>query len=363
MHTTFRDRVRMESVATRWAVSAFAIAAIMTIVVMWGERWPLAGQTLSVGNLAAWAAAAFAGAAFAASFVVESRRGYDAWRRRMPLAKRILDVAAMTAAMAMLSYLVVQAVASLFQQGFFGMDIDPLGGGALVGASVAAFTYAAFLSGSRVTADGLAMLATLVLFTGTMASMLSTPDLSWWQLHFSQLGNSDQASGYRFNLALILTGLVVTVLANYVGRDVELGLIARGAEPKRRTRQLSWLFAGIGICLTIAGLVPDAVSIPIHVGAASGMVVLFVVFVVCALRFLPGLPREVSGFSLLVIIGIVVAIALWIPIGYYNLTGMEFIAAGLLFAWLLYFVRAIGVYARADAPAVAPSDAAAAAQR
>ncbi|MDR2996785.1 MAG: DUF998 domain-containing protein [Microbacterium sp.] len=350
MHTTFRDRVRMESVATRWAIASFAIGALLTIGVMWGDRWPLAIETRSVGNLAAWTAAAFAGAAFATSFIIESRRGYDSWRRGMPLVKRIIDVGAMTTAMAMLSYLGVLAVANLFQLGFRGMTIDPLGGGALVGAATAAFTYAAYLSGSRVTADGLAMLATLVLFTGTMASMLSTPDASWWQLHFSQLGNISQSSGYKFNLALIFTGLVVTVLANYVGRDVELGLIARGAEPKTLTRQLSWLFAGIGICLMIAGLVPDAVSFPIHVGAASGMVVLFGVFVFCALRFLPGLPKEVSGFSLLVIIGIVVAIALWIPIGYYNLTGMEFIAAGLLFAWLLYFVRAMGVYAKSGAP-------------
>jgi len=353
----------MESVATRWAVSAFAISATLTIVVMWGDHWPLAVETKSVGNLGAWVASVFAGIAFGTSFIIESRRGYDSWRQRMPLIKRIIDVGAMTAAMAMLSYLVVLAVANLFQQGFRGMFIDPLGGGALVGAATAAFTYAAFLSGSRVTADGLAMLATLVLFTGTMASMLSTPDASWWQLHFSQLGNSSQSAGYKFNLALIFTGLVVTVLANYVGRDVELGLIARGTDPKTRTRQLSWLFAGIGICLMIAGLVPDAVSFPIHVGAASGMVVLFGVFVLCALRFLPGLPKEVSGFSLLVIIGIVVAIALWIPIGYYNLTGMEFIAAGLLFAWLLYFVRAIGVYARTDAPTVARSDAGATAGR
>lgn len=35
--------------------------------------------------------------------------------------------------------------------------------------------------------------------------------------------------------------------------------------------------------------------------------------------------------------GIVVSILLWIPIGYYNLTGMELVAASLLFAWLLVY--------------------------
>jgi hypothetical protein len=46
-----------------------------------------------------------------------------------------------------------------------------------------------------------------------------------------------------------------------------------------------------------------------------------------------------------------VAVLLWVPIHYYNLTGMEFIAAGLLFAWLTVFVRAIAAYARPAAPA------------
>ena len=36
------------------------------------------------------------------------------------------------------------------------------------------------------------------------------------------------------------------------------------------------------------------------------------------------------------------------PIGYFNLTGVEFIAAGLLFAWLLVFSRAIDAYALGD---------------
>ena len=39
------------------------------------------------------------------------------------------------------------------------------------------------------------------------------------------------------------------------------------------------------------------------------------------------------------------SVVLWIPIGYYNLTGMEFIAAGLLFAWLTVFVRMSAAYA------------------
>lgn len=333
----------LESRATRFAVVAFVLTGVATIFVFHGTHAPLAGEG-SIGALAAWAAGGFASVAFAASFTIEARRGHAAWRARLPLAKRLIDVFGMSVAMGILAYLIVTAVAQLFQQGFLGMTVDPYGGGVLAGAAAAALVYAAALAGARVTSEGLAMLATLVLFMGTMASMLSAPDESWWQLHFSQLGNSESASGYRFNLALMVTGLVLTVLANYLGRDFELGMRKRGHEPDRLVRVLSWLFACIGVLLSIVGLIPDAVNFAVHVGSASGMVVLFVVFATVALRSLPGVPRDFGGFTVGIVIGIAVAILLWIPIGYYNLTGMEFIAAGLLFAWLMVFVRMATVY-------------------
>mgnify|MGYP000904797261 CR=1 FL=1 len=344
----------LESRATRFAIVAFVLTGVVTIFVFHGTHAPLAGDG-SIGALAAWAAGGFAAAAFATSFTIEVRRGHAAWRARLPLVKRLIDVFGMSMAMGILAYLIVTAVAQLFQQGFLGMTVDAYGGGVLSGAAAAALVYAASLAGARVTSEGLAMLATLVLFMGTMASMLSAPDESWWQLHFSQLGNSESMSGYRFNLALMVTGLVLTVLANYIGREFELGLKSRGVpEPGGLVRLLSWLFAGIGVLLAIAGLVPDAVNIVIHVGSASGMVVLFVVFATVALRSLPGVPKDFIAFTVGVVIGIAVSIALWIPIGYYNLTGMEFIAAGLLFAWLMVFVRMVTVYGSGGAVASNP---------
>lgn len=338
------SRVALEARATRFAISAFVITAVATVFVFHGSHVPLAG-TSSVGGLAAWFAGLIAAVSFAVSFSIEAGRGHAAWRTQLPIAKRIVDLLGMSVAMGLLAYLIVTAVAQLFQLGFRGMTVDPYGGGVLAGAATAAMVYAAALAGARVTSEGLAMLATLVLFMGTMASMLSAPDESWWQLHFSQLGNTAGVTESRFNLALIITGLVITVLANYIGRDLERGLVYRGVSPDKLVRLLTWLFAGIGVLLAVAGFVPDAVNFVVHVGAASGMVLMFVVFAAVALRRLPGIPRDFVVFTIAVVIGIVVSILLWIPVGYYNLTGMEFIAAGLLFAWLMVFVRTAHVYA------------------
>lgn len=342
--TAAAGTVRVETRATRWAIAVFALTAVGTGILHAGERVPLAGPD-SIGTLAAWFAAGFAAASFGGSLWLEERLGHVPWRARLPLAKRIVDALATTLAMGMLAYLMVIAIAQLFQLGFRGLTVDPYGGGVLAGAAAAAVSYAAALAGARVTSSGLATLATLGLFMGTMASMLSSPDESWWQLHFSQLGNTDGITGYRFNLALIITGLVLTVLANYIGHDLERGIAARGASLPGLIAALSWLFAGIGLLMMVVGLVPDAVNFAVHVGAASGMVVVFGAFAYVSLSRLPGVPREFAAFTAIVVLGIIASVVLWIPIGYYNLTGMEFIAAGLLFAWLTVFVRMSAAYA------------------
>lgn len=346
---------RIESRATQLAVAAFAVGGVLAAILMGGARLPLAGSG-SLGNLAAWCAAGGAGLAFAIAFGGEARRGGGSWRGRLPRAKRAFDAVALTAATGMLAYLAIMAIASLFALGFQGMTVDPIGGGVLAGAAAAAMTYIGALAGSRVTAESIALLATMQLFIGTMASMVSSPDASWWQLHFSQLGNEGGPAGYRFNVSLILTGFALTVLANYIGRDVERGLAARGVSDPRLVSTLSWLFAGIGICMAIAGSVPDAENFFVHVGSASGMLVLFGVFVAIALRRITDVPRELIAFSLIVVVGIAVAVLLWIPFGYYNLTGTEFMAASLLFGWLMVFVRTIAAYAEPGVGQGTPGD-------
>ena len=347
----------IESRATQLAVGAFVVAAILTTLIMLGRRLPLAGEG-SLGNIAAWCAGAGAGLAYLLAHLVETKRGLHRWRGELPRAKRIFDAFALTLATGMLAYLAIMAIASLFQLGFQGLTVDPVGGGVLAGAAAAAMTYIGALVGSRVTSESIALLATLQLFTGTMASMVSSPDASWWQLHFSQLGNEAGQSGYRFNVSLIITGFVLIALSNYIGNDVRHGLVARDADDPKLVRLLSWLFAAIGICMAIAGAVPDAENIVVHVGAASGMLVVFAVLVFVSLRRIVDVPRELAVFSLIVVVGIVVAVLLWVPFGYYNLTGTEFMAASLLFAWLTVYVRTLAAYAvpRGIAPAASGLD-------
>lgn len=355
------QRERAESQATIAAIAAFIVVALVIGLWMWGERLPLAGRDVdSFGTRAAWISGGAAGLAFAAAFVSASRSGEGSWRRRLPLFKRIIDAIVLTVAFAAVSALSVEAVANLFQRGFVGLTIDALGGAALAGASGAFLAYLASVFGSRVTTANLAALATLVIFIGTLASMLTSPDDRWWEFHFSQLGNQEGTSAAAFNGALILTGLTITAFADYAARDAHRGMSLRGVSSdgtgrsdgaggwwslERRTGAVSWMLIVIGVCMMVAGLVHDAMNKTVHVGAASGMVVVFGLLAAFSLTMMPGIPRSFRVLTIGVMAGIVVAILLWIPIGYYALTGVEFVSAGLLFSWFIVYARTLEIYA------------------
>lgn len=339
-------RTRLETRATRLSMVVFVLTAIIVVILMRGERLPLGGAG-SLGALAAWPAAIASGFGFAVTYLLDSRGPRLQWRRGLPWLKRFVDLTALVAAVALIANIAVHAVFQVFQLGFIGLTIDPIAGAALAGAAASTCAYFAVLIGDEVTTVLVVGLVVTGLFTGTLAAMIQSPEATWWQFHFSMLGNGTGAAGYQFNLSLVVTGLLLTTLANFVGRDIEVGLTLRGVPAHRRITILTWEFAAIGLCMMVVGLVPDAVNFPVHVSGGAGMVVTFVAFFLTLLRLVPGLPRDFIATSFTVIAAIAAAIVLWVPIGYYNLTGMETVSAGLLFAWLFLLARTTQAYAEA----------------
>lgn len=341
-------QTRLESLATRFAVVAFVLTAIVVVLVMAGQRLPLGGAD-SLGALAAWPASVASGLGFALSYLRSSRRPDLAWRRRLPWVKRIIDLIALISAVAMVASIIVHAVFQVFQLGFRGLTVDPLGGAALAGAAAAACAYFAVIIADEVTSVVVVGLVVADLFLGTLASMIQSPEATWWQFHFSRLGNDTGINGYQFNISLQIAGLLLTTLANHIGHDIALGLRHRGIRDPRRITILTWEFAAIGICMIVVGSVPDAVNFPVHVSAGAGMVVSFLAFFLTLLRLAPGLPKDFTATSFVVVAAVAAAILLWVPLGYYNLTGMETMAAGVLFAWLFLLARTTQAYAEEPA--------------
>ena len=53
----------------------------------------------------------------------------------------------------------------------------------------------------------------------------------------------------------------------------------------------------------------------------------------------PSVSATFAALGWLFLAVIVVAAVLWFPVGYYNLTAVELIAASLIFAWLIILIR------------------------
>jgi hypothetical protein len=90
----------------------------------------------------------------------------------------------------------------------------------LTAASVAVSNYSLFLLASDISTRRLASLLALFLAAGTLASMLTAEDPEWWQSNFSALGMGSAFSSRAFNLTVIIAGLVVTTLADYITTDL-----------------------------------------------------------------------------------------------------------------------------------------------
>ncbi|WP_313810360.1 DUF998 domain-containing protein [Glutamicibacter sp.] len=343
LNPALRPAALLEARATRWAVIAFVISLVILPMLFGAERRPVAGSH-SLGSLAAWSSMVFAGVGFGTSYYLESRYNPQQWRLRLPLVKRIADLLILCAASMMLSHLMIVAISYLFQMGFVGLTVDRLGGAVLASVATAATTYISTQGGAKVNSQSIAQLAVSTVFAGTMASMITAPDQAWWEWHFSALGNSDSRSGAQFNLTLAVTGLTLTALSTYIAHDLQRGMKLRGVENQRLITALSWMFAGMGLCMMGVGLVTDAQNTAVHVSFATGMVLLYVVFMSCIARFLPQAPLDLLIFAAVVVVAVVIAALLWIPIGYYNLTGMEFVAASFLFSWLIVFSRTAAAY-------------------
>ena len=78
------------------------------------------------------------------------------------------------------------------------------------------------------------------------------------------------------------------------------------------------------------------------------MAVVFAAIVIGLRWLVPAMPRVfiLLGYAY---IGVIVVLAVFFAIGYYNLTAVELVAGVLIFSWIIVFLRNTGTAGRADA--------------
>lgn len=346
------SRSRRELHAVLAAGIAGVAAFLVALVVLQGGTHPIGG-TGSVARVAAWLTGSAAGIAFTVAHL-RSDAPLPMLSRHLLRTVRVTATGSIALVCFGLGYLAALSLGEIFQAGFVGLELDAFGGALACAIAAGAAAYLAHPLGDDVSTGTLGALVPTFLVVGVLFSMLTASDPDWWQLHFSELGAGGGLSGFAFNMTLVLSGLLVATMGVYVRADLDR---ATGRSGSRGSRWVGLLLALIGACMTLTGLVRVDVAEWLHIAFASGMVVVFIVLCAALPRLAPRLPAAVHLVSAAMVAGTIVALVLWVPVGYYNFTGFEFAASGLIFVWLSVFVRAIEAAAadrdalRADADA------------
>jgi hypothetical protein len=344
-HAAAPQRLSAVSIESR----AFALAVLVMLLLTAGaflfflirSQHPALSGDGSVGQFASLAVAVVGLGIFAMSYSRSFQRPESAWLRQTALARRILDISALSFTHALIAFMLCQAVFSLFQSAFSGLTLEPLAGGLFVGVSGAATAYTVSLSGARITTYSLSNLLAAFLLTGALTAMITADDPSWWRINFSALGTETNGlAAYAFNATLIFSGLVITTLASYMTRDLRRWAQFRKMETVN-AKAVQWTLILLGGFLSGVGLVPvDALQL-LHNFFATGMIFVFFALALGLHAWVPDFPRSFFLTTYALLAGIMVAVLLFWPLGYYNLTGLELAVAALIFGWLILFIRNI----------------------
>jgi hypothetical protein len=347
-----------------WAgVAAAAVAAVVGLLVFRGYRPPLAGDG-SVAIYASVVSGTFAGAAFVAGYV-QNVRTVHLWLGARPVIRQIVDVAALLVVHASIAVMSALVLFRLFQQAFFGLTVDSIAATVMLAVTAGIAGYFGYTSGARITAVSLSVMLAIFMASGMLVSMLFAENPLWWHSMFSELGTGQAGltSFWTFNTTITTSGVIMTTLSAFITRDLKRWAEVLAAAPPRRglmrlvrpraTVIRACLIAGGG-CMVGIGLFPVNTFEPIHTFFVRVLAVILMVLLVGIPLWLPRFPKAFYLLTYIAVAALIAAGVLWRPLQYYNLTALELAAAGIVFAWLVVFIRntAAVVEAAGVAPAV-----------
>ncbi|TQL46530.1 uncharacterized protein DUF998 [Homoserinimonas aerilata] len=341
-HPAPRSAISAESRALTSAIAAFVGGFVVALIAVGvrGADAPLFGA-FSIGLITALSASGIAVVVFVVGYVLSMRSPVNSWRRSVWLPRFVLDVTGLSFTHAAIAFMAALAMFSLLQRAFEGLAFDAITSALTCGVVTALTAYVTFLSASAVSTYSLSQLLAVFVVSGSLTSMLTADEPHWWQSNFSALGVSTGFSGYAFNATVLIAGLVVITLADYVTTDLEELARRREQHVRWRSEMVRWLLVTIGVALIGVALVPVNLSEPVHNIFATGLVVVFFALMVGIRWFAPVMQPTFLVVTSIFIAVIGTATVLFWPVGYYNLTGFELVVSAVVFAWLIIFVRNI----------------------
>ncbi|MFV0254726.1 MAG: DUF998 domain-containing protein [Erysipelotrichaceae bacterium] len=217
---------------------------------------------------------------------------------------------------------------------FYGASFDVFTSTALVFMFVSIIHYLMIRFARSITPKLLTDVLILVIIGGVFAAMVTNSDAMWWQYNFSFLGTSEASSSWAFNLTLIVSGLIMIALIDYL-----FVLIREKHGNNKRYFILNIILVLTAICLAGVGFFPYKEGVEFYMNMhnrVAGYLVYLLIILIAGLKwFLPSISKDFLKISYLIVVGMIAAIFLFLGIGYLSLTAFELVAFMLGFSWLL----------------------------
>ncbi len=343
---------RAESAHVAIGLGGALVGLVVGLLALRGTA-PLSG-TGSIGQVAALSVLACGTATTALVLVTRTVRTL-AWFGARPRWRRVLDVAGLSLIHGLLGLFLTGALFAVFQQAFQGVALDRFAGTFWVAAASGAAAYITSASVAALSGRSLAALLAAFLTVGVLASALSAPDPYWWERYFSELGEGRGVSSATFNLTLLLTGIALLTVVEFIAHDLDRWARASG-EDARAVTVVRVLLTLVGVLVALVALVSRTVNVFWHDVVAQLLVVVFGLALLVLPVLLRRLPGALIAFTAAAFALLVMVIVMYLGLGYLNMTAFEMGAAVIVYVWLLLLIRTVSAAAE-GLPEVGPSPA------
>lgn len=329
--------VRLENTSLLLGLLGLAVGAAVGVSGL-PETRPLFGND-SIGNMAALAAlvAAVVSGLITLTWVTPVNRP---WFRSLRWWRLLLNVLGLTLLHAMLALLTTLAAFAVFQNAFEGLALDRWAGAFWVAAAGGLWGYITASSAMSLTTHSLSVLLLFLLGAGALSSASSASEPRWWDLHFSALGTSSDFSGLTFTMTLLVTGIALTTVGDFLAHDLGVWAVGAGERAWKVTAVRAAMLS-FGVLVALVALIPVDVNKEWHDTAAQSLVLVFAV----ALVSFPIMFRRMTGsfqaVTLVIAALLVMLLVLYEGVDYLNTTAFEMGAGAAVFLWLLLFIRTV----------------------
>lgn len=273
---------------------------------------------------------------------------HPSWYQGAGVLRRAVHTVGLTLLVGSLTFFLMRAFNRVIDAAFIGLRFDVWSGSAFIALACGVSAYFAASVAARLTLESLSVVVSAFLVMGAMMSAVNASDQYWWQVHFSSLGMAPGLAGFTFNYTLILTGVVIATIADFLAYDMRRWLAVTD-QGRWKSHVVSVGLMMMGIALGGIGLIPVNISHAGHLFTTYVAVGAFFALALVAPMILRGIPWGFRVASLLIVAFVALLAYLFKGVRYLGTTGFEMLAVSTVLVWMVLFIRTMAAVSR-DAP-------------